>query len=207
MLSLFLKGISQLPLVTRDDSVHMKLPKQAKRVFTGEIFDVYQWPQKMFDGSIETFEMLKRPDTVQVIATRKNKIIISFERQPQLKKSHHTFFGGRIENRESPLQAAKRELEEESGMTSKNWSLIGAEQPVQKLDWTIYTFIARNCQKKCNQNLDAGEKIKILEISFDKFINLILDNKFYRGGFTFDLLKMKLNGTLHKFKQKLFKRK
>ncbi len=38
----------------------MKIPPNAKRVFKGIIFDVYQWQQKMFDGSKETFEMLKR---------------------------------------------------------------------------------------------------------------------------------------------------
>lgn len=37
----------------------MKLPPQAKKVFTGQIFDVYQWEQEMYDGSFETFEMLK----------------------------------------------------------------------------------------------------------------------------------------------------
>ena len=33
----------------------MKLPEQAKKVFDGEIFDVYQWDQEMYDGSTETF--------------------------------------------------------------------------------------------------------------------------------------------------------
>ena len=37
----------------------MKVPKQAKRVFKGVIFDVYQWEQEMFDGTKEIFEKLK----------------------------------------------------------------------------------------------------------------------------------------------------
>ena len=44
------------------------IPSEAERVFAGEIYDVYQWPQAMPDGSVQTFEMLKRPDTVMVIA-------------------------------------------------------------------------------------------------------------------------------------------
>ena len=40
-----------------------QLPKNAKRVFKGKIFDVYQWDQKMFDNSVEIFEKMKRTDT------------------------------------------------------------------------------------------------------------------------------------------------
>ena len=44
------------------------IPEEAKKVFQGEIFAVYQWPQEMFDGSFATFEMLRRADTVKILA-------------------------------------------------------------------------------------------------------------------------------------------
>ena len=31
------------------------VPKNAKKVFTGEIFDIYQWQQEMYDGSLSIF--------------------------------------------------------------------------------------------------------------------------------------------------------
>ena len=60
----------------------MKVPSQAKRVFKGIIFDVYQWEQELFDGSKQTFEMLKRPDTVEVIAVKDGSILMSRQSQP-----------------------------------------------------------------------------------------------------------------------------
>ena len=36
------------------------IPPEAKCVFRGKIFDVYQWPQRLYDGSTATFEMLRR---------------------------------------------------------------------------------------------------------------------------------------------------
>ena len=39
------------------------IPPEADCVFRGEIYEVHQWPQKMPDGSVKTFEMLRRPDT------------------------------------------------------------------------------------------------------------------------------------------------
>ena len=44
------------------------IPDHATCVFHGALFDVYQWQQEMFDGTYETFEMLRRPDTIAVIA-------------------------------------------------------------------------------------------------------------------------------------------
>ena len=43
------------------------IPKDARCVFKGVIFEVWQWEQKMFDGSMATFERIKRPDTVVII--------------------------------------------------------------------------------------------------------------------------------------------
>jgi ADP-ribose pyrophosphatase len=42
------------------------IPENAKKVFDGIIFDIYQWEQEQFDGTIKTFEKAKRPDTVVV---------------------------------------------------------------------------------------------------------------------------------------------
>ena len=44
---------------------------EADCVFRGEIYEVHQWLQKMPDGSVKTFEMLRRPDTVMVRVGRR----------------------------------------------------------------------------------------------------------------------------------------
>jgi hypothetical protein len=44
------------------------LPENATRVYKGTIFEVWSWPQEMFDGSIETFERVRRPHTADIIA-------------------------------------------------------------------------------------------------------------------------------------------
>ena len=68
------------------------LPAQAQRVFKGVIFDVYQWQQEMFDGTTETFEMLKRPDTVEVIAIKDDKLVVVHEQQPGTKVCLKVFY-------------------------------------------------------------------------------------------------------------------
>jgi len=93
----------------------VKIPKSAKNVFKGLIFDVYQWEQKLFDGSLATFERLKRVDTVNVIpVTRDRKIILLHQRQPGT-ALFTGFAGGRIDGNEGVAEAAERELLEETG--------------------------------------------------------------------------------------------
>ena len=181
----------------------MKIPPQAKRVFKGVIFDVYQWQQKMYDGSISTFEMLKRPSTVEVIAVKDNKICISHQSQPT-KEDFYSLFGGRAEEEEDPLATAKRELLEESGMESDNWELYKSFNPLHKIDWCVYTYIAKNCRTISKIKPDAGEKIETIELTFEEFIEYLLSDKYWGNEIVIDILKMKADGKLADFKTKLF---
>lgn len=182
----------------------MKIPAQAKSVFKGEIFEVFQWPQKMFDGSEATFEMIKRPYTAQVIATRNNKILLAEEEQPN-KGKFVSVFGGRQEPHETAIEGAKRELLEESGLVSEDWEQLVMYVYPGKIDWEISMFIARNVEIVTNINLDAGEKITVREVSFDEFVEIVIGNYKEFGQFAFDLLYWKFlqPEKLAEFRQKL----
>ena len=84
----------------------MKIPQSAKLVLKVRSFDVYQW-----DGKCTTDRMkhsdIKTSDTTQVIAAYDGKIIIA-EQQPQRPSAYFTLFGGRVENDEESLAAAKQ---------------------------------------------------------------------------------------------------
>ena len=181
----------------------MKIPSEAKLVFKGIIFQVYQWQQKMFDGSTETFEMLKRPNTIEVIATSGNKILLTHQSQPN-KSDFYSLFGGRGKEGEDPLVTAKRELLEESGLESNDWELFKIFEPTHKIEWSIYTFIARNCKKVSEQSLDPGEKIEIRERTFDEFIQDVLSDKYWGDELILEILKMKTSGKLEEFRKKIF---
>ena len=146
----------------------LTIPENAELVFSGKIFDVYQWPQQLFDGTTETFEMLSRKDTVKIIAIKDDKVVITYQKQPR-KDWFYDLPGGRNDNpEENELAAAKREMLEETGMTFRTWKLVEVRQPFMKLDWLVYTFIATDFIAQEPQKLDAGEQIKVKEISFEE---------------------------------------
>lgn len=154
------------------------IPPHAKMVFKGKIFEVWQWEQELFDGTKATFERLKRPNTAQVIPVVGDKVLIVDQEQPDSK--HFTSIpGGRCDENEDPLVAAKRELLEETGYVSDDWALFREENPVGKIEWTIYTYVARNCRNVQEPQLDAGERITSRLVSFDEFIGLGSSAQFY----------------------------
>lgn len=185
-----------------------QLPSNAKLAFKGKIFEVWQWDQKMFDGSVETFEKLRRTNTAQAIATVGDKILIQTQEQPDKKKSFSSLPGGRCEEGENAFEAAKRELLEETGYASDDWELWCEENPVGKMIWTVYTYIARNCYHKQAPNLDAGEKIISRLISFDEFLALSDDPAFYeRKDLCCALIRARFDKKFRKnFKKLLFKK-
>lgn len=160
--------------------MHNQLPPNAKLVYKGIIFDIYQWEQTMFDGSIQIFERQKRPDTVLVIPVVGDRILVQEQKQPQ-RGRWVSLPGGRRGENENSLDTAQRELLEETGYASNDWQLWKVFDPVPKMVWSIYTFIARKCVFKQEQHLEAGEKIKNILLTFDQFLMLSEDERFQKS--------------------------
>jgi len=181
----------------------MKIPKNAKKVFSGVIFDVYQWQQKMFDGSFQTFEMLDRVDTVQIIPITGKKIVLVNEEQPTLSKKIGVI-GGRLNKNERPIDGAKREMLEETGYSSDNLEKFDEWRPFHKINWTVHRYIARNAKKIAEPHLDPGERIEVKLVDFDEFIKIATSDNFRSTDISYYLLKLYYKNELENFKKKLF---
>lgn len=182
----------------------MKIPPQAEKVFTGVIFDTYQWEQEMYDGSKATFEMVKRPATAIIIPTQGDQILISEQEQPT-KSLSFSLIAGRGEESEESLQTAKRELLEEVGYTSEDWELYLSQNEQHKIDHEVTYFIARNCKKTGDTSWDNGEKIYPLWVGFEEFLQIVEHANFWGKEFADHLFRLKQDPEkLEVFRKKLF---
>ena len=81
---------------------------------------------------------------------------------------------GGIDRGEEPLNAAKRELLEETGYSSDEWHYMGAffidPYAVQRSHY----FVAKNCQKTAEPDLDDSEFIEVLSMAPSEFEGLII---------------------------------
>ncbi|MEK9196198.1 MAG: NUDIX hydrolase [Patescibacteria group bacterium] len=155
-----------------------KIPDVANNVFGGEIFDVYQWEQELYDGTTATFEMLKRRDTAGIIAIVDDKIVILKDEQPH-RGMTLTFPSGKVESGESWLEGAKRETLEETGMQFADWRLIYVKNDIPRMEYANVYFLAQNLISRGEQKLDAGEKIEVLLKDFDDAKELCNDENEY----------------------------
>lgn len=181
-----------------------KIPPNAKKVFQGILFDVYQWEQKMFDGSYSTFEKITRlPSTQLIVINKEKKLILLNEEQPGRGK-YISMPGGMVERKETPEESAKKELLEELGMKCEKIELFKEINFGDKVDWPVYYYIARNCEEIQEPQIENGEKIEKIELNFDKYVETILDEKFKNQQFSQILFKIvHTPGELEKFKKLL----
>ena len=181
-------------------------PDNAELVFKGEIFEVWQWEQELFDGSKTTFEKIWRVPTVEIIATVGDKILIEKQDQPD-RKNNICLVSGRADQSEDMLVEAKRELLEETGCASDDWELFLKHGGDGKVIHEVYYFIARNCRKIQEQKLDAGEKIETVLVNFEEFVKLTEEKNFWVSPeFINYILRLQFNPQLkEEFRKKLFK--
>ncbi len=137
---------------------------QKKKIFTGQIFHYHQIHTKQIDGHLEGyFDVLEFYRWVNIIAQTSTGdwIMVRQFRQGSLEMSLE-IPGGAVNPEEDPLIAAKRELREETGYISDQWSLLGVMRPNPAImDNTCHVYLAENAKYEGELQLDPLEDIEV----------------------------------------------
>lgn len=82
---------------------------------------------------------------------------------------------GGSEKGESPLEAIKRELVEEAGLTAKSWKQLGGEVHVSNCfsNEKGYLFIARDLEE-CERAPDGTEMLEVKKVPFEDVYQMVL---------------------------------
>ncbi len=153
----------------------------------------YRFP----DGSVfEPFYTYSRRDYVVIVASDEDgKFLCVRQFRQGIKKVTNEFPAGGIErtdgkeygtrgdmSAEDALDAAKRELREETGYISDEWkALLTIPSNATIADNYAYLFAARNCRKVSGQHLDDTEFLNVKRYSADEIEDMIGKGEFQQA--------------------------
>lgn len=84
--------------------------------------------------------------------------------------------GGMDEN-ENPLEAAKRELLEETGIKANQWIELGSFDPLTTvIKSTDYLFLAKDLEFS-KSNPEGTEEIELVKVSYKEALKMVKENK------------------------------
>ena len=133
------------------------------------------------DGAvIDDFYTVTIPDAAMIAAITPDGYIL-------LKKEYRYACGedviecpaGMFEPDETdPLVVAKRELLEETGYTSEEWTYLGYTwESTSKLTNKMHLFIAKNCIRVAEQKLDENEHLDVISATLEKAVDMVMSGE------------------------------
>lgn len=162
---------------------------QRRRLATLSVFDIFAATRVSPSGASGEFCLIETPDWVNVVPVFRGPL--GEERFLMVRQFRHgadsittEFPAGLVEPGEDPLQAAARELREETGSAAGRLTLIGktVPNPAFMSNW-CYTYLAEEISETGQTDLDDLEALERREVSARE-----LDGKIGTGEFTNSLV-------------------
>lgn len=143
-------------------------------IYNGKVFKITKDDIELSNGYKTIREVVHHSGGVVIAAEKDNKILMVKQFRYPLKEALYELPAGKLDKPgEEILDAAKRELEEETGHIANKWQSLG-------FIWTspgfcnekLYLFKAEELSFK-GQHLDEGEMLDYIAIEKDKVFEMI----------------------------------
>jgi len=146
------------------------------KVFETPIFNLHEREVKPAgENQPSDFYVLDAPEWINIIALTPDREIVLVEQYRHgIDEVTLEIPGGMVDPGEKPIEAAKRELAEETGFTSDSWELIGksSSNPAFLTNFT-HLYLVENCKKTEDQQTEGTEDIDVHIMKLKDFMNLI----------------------------------
>lgn len=138
--------------------------------------DVCRLPTGVINPEYYIFEL---PTWVNIIAiTREGKFVMVEQYRHGLRDVYTEIVGGAMEEGETCLEAAKRELLEESGYGNGTWrEFMTISQNPGNSDNLTHVFLATDVERISDQHLDATEDIKVRLLTEQEVYRILADDE------------------------------
>lgn len=168
-----------------------------KQIFEGKIISVQVDTVQLPNGEQSTRELVKHPGAVAVIpVTKDGKIIMVRQFRKALEKEIIEIPAGKLELGEAPEVTAIRELEEETGYTTKQLQYVQSFYTSPGFaDEIIYLYYTDQLEPMIDEaELDEDEFVEVMEVSLDEAETFMKEEKIHDAKTVFALMFLKLKG-------------
>ena len=124
------------------------------------------------DGRVLDAHLLEYDDEIMICALTKNQeVVLIRQYRHGIQQAILEFPGGSVDPGESPLEAAKRELMEETGYTSDTFIEVGRGSPNPAIHTNnIYSFLALNVEQAGKQSVHDVDAIEVSLVPLNEVI-------------------------------------
>jgi 8-oxo-dGTP pyrophosphatase MutT (NUDIX family) len=152
---------------------------EKKKILEAHVFH-YTKVKRQSPTTLEVgeFDIVQCLNWVNIVAITPDQKIVLIKQYRHGSESVTTEIpGGAVNYQEDMLLAAKRELQEETGYTSENWTSLGrVDVNPAFMTNACETFLALDAQLTHEQNLDLFEEIDVFLEDKEKIHELIKNN-------------------------------
>ena len=150
-------------------------------VYDGKIITVYKDEVKLSTGKTSFREVVEHSGGVVILALCKKddieKVLMVKQFRYPLKQALLELPAGKLEKSEDPLEAAKRELKEETGYSAKKWQDLGYVYTSPGYsDEKLYLYRAEDLEF-VGECPDEGEILIEYEYTIDEIEKMIKNNE------------------------------
>lgn len=134
-------------------------------------------------GELPEFHVLEYPDWTCVLClTKEGRLVMVEQYRHGVRRLSLELPGGAVEPGEEPIEAARRELLEETGYASEHWSSLGrcAPEPSKHTNYA-YFFVAEDAMRVADPDLDDSEYLRVMEVDTGELPGLIEAERIIHG--------------------------
>jgi ADP-ribose pyrophosphatase len=149
---------------------------ESKLLFTGRILSARLDTVLLPNGGMSTREIIDHDPAVVILPfNSEHEVFLIRQYRKPLEAVIWEAPAGMIEPGENTLDAAKRELREETGFEAKQWHYVGQAYPAPGFCNELLHFYLAEGLSKGATHFDSDEYIETKKMSLSDLMNLVLD--------------------------------